>query len=100
MKLKFDISDFVNTSTEQSVTTDLTNRFKKRRKECKLSQVELAKKSGVSYASIRRFESTGEISLASLIKLANAIGYLNDFDSLFSVQKIKSLKDYKNVPKR
>ena len=54
---------------------------------------DLSVKSGVSYASIRRFEEAGEISLTSLIKLANAIDCLNDFDALFKNAKISSLKE-------
>ncbi len=92
---RFDIGDFVPTLTEKAVSQDLVERFKKRRKELKLSQKVLAVHSGVSYASIRRFEQTGEISLRSLIKLANAIGCLADFEELFKHEIIISVKDYK-----
>ena len=93
MKEIYDINDFVSVPTESKTTNDLVERFKKRRKELKLSQKDLSVKSGVSYASIRRFESNGEISLTSLIKLANAIDCLNDFDALFKNAKILSLKE-------
>ena len=91
----FDISDFIPTITEKSTIDNLKERFKARRKERKLSQKALAQSSGVSYASIRRFEQTGEISLRSLIKLANAIGCLSDFEELFKHEIITSVKDYK-----
>lgn len=94
MRNKFDIGSFVGVLTEQTVTKNLTERFTKRRKELKITQRELAEKSGVSYASIRRFESTGEISLSSLVSLANAIGLLADFNLLFSSSLVKNLKDY------
>lgn len=93
MKEMYDINDFVSVPTESKTTNDLVKRFKKRRKELKLSQKELSNRSGVSYASIRRFENNGEISLTSLIKLANAIDCLNDFDALFKNAKISSLKE-------
>lgn len=93
MKEMYDINDFVSVPTESKTTKNLVERFKKRRKELKLSQKDLSVKSGVSYASIRRFESNGEISLSSLIKLANAIECLNDFDALFKNAKISSLKE-------
>lgn len=89
----YDINDFVSVPTESKTTNDLVERFKKRRKELKLSQKDLSVRSGVSYASIRRFEEAGEISLTSLIKLANAIDCLNDFDELFKNAKISSLKE-------
>ncbi len=86
----YDINDFVSVPTESKTTLNLVERFKKRRKELGISQKNLAIKSGVSYASIRRFESNGEISLSSLIKLANAIDCLNDFEALFKNAKISS----------
>ncbi len=93
MKGKFDISEFVSVQTQQKVLENLVNRFKKRRKESKISQKELATKSGVSYGSIRRFEGSGEISLSSLLKLANALNSLQDFNELFKNKIIKNLKD-------
>lgn len=53
------------------------------RKSKKLSQSELAERSGVSLGSIKRFEQTGQISLESLLKLAHLLGRINDFDFLF-----------------
>lgn len=91
----FDISDFIPTVTEKATIENLVERFKNRRKERKLSQKALAQASGVSYASIRRFEQTGEISLHSLVKLANAIGCLSDFEELFRHEIILSVKEYK-----
>lgn len=95
MENKFDISNFINTTTEQSVTANLVEREKQRRKELKLSRLDLSKRSGVSYSSIRRFESTGDISLASLIKIANTMDCLKDFNELFKNKIITNLKDYK-----
>ena len=69
MKNKFDISDFVNYLTEEKVIENLVNRVIARRKELKITQKDLALKSGVSYGSIRRFETTGEISLKPLIQI-------------------------------
>lgn len=92
---KFDISTFVNITTEENILKGIVDRVKLRRKELKLTQKELAKRSGVSYGSIRRFESNGEISLTSLLKIANAINCLEDFKELFKYQQITNLKDYK-----
>ncbi len=95
MENKFDISDFVDVLTIQSVTYDLVEREKKRRKSMHISQKTLANRSGVSYASIRRFESIGEISLTSLLKIAKVLDCLEDFTCLFKTPFVKSLKDYK-----
>lgn len=94
MKNMIDIGDFVDVLTEQRVLCDLVNRVKERRKEAKLSQRALAERTGVSYASIRRFEATGEIAFRSLLSIARVLDALADFETLFSNEIITSLKDY------
>ncbi len=69
------------------VQSELANRFQKLRKSKKISQSELANKSGVSLGSIKRFEQTGQISLESLLKLAHLFDRLDDFDSVFQIQE-------------
>lgn len=94
MDKKFDIGDFINAKTQRSVLNDLTERVRKRRKEMKFTQKELAARSGVSYASVRRFETCGEISLSSLMSIAAALDCLEDFDGLFAKKAILNLKDF------
>ncbi len=94
MKKLLDIADFVGVQSIQSITEQLVEREKQRRKKMNLSQKDLALKSGVSYASVRRFESIGEISLNSLLKIANALDCLEDFNILFKMSVVKNLKDY------
>jgi len=93
MNKRLDVSDFVNIKTSQSVTFNIVENFKKRRKELKVSQKVLAERSSVSFGSIKRFEQTGEISFQSLLKLAEALDYLDDFDNLFKFSKCINLKD-------
>ena len=93
MDNRFELTDFINIRTIDTTKLDMVNRFKARRKEMKLSQVELANESDVSYASIKRFEQSGEISLESLMKLAMAMNMLTDFDMLFKNSKVTSIKD-------
>ena len=94
MENKFDIGQFLGVPTEQSVVSGIVERAKKKRKQMKISQKKLSQKSGVAYASIRRFETTGEISLTSLLKIAHALDSLKDFENLFKRQTITNLKDY------
>jgi transcriptional regulator with XRE-family HTH domain len=93
MESKFDLSDFIATLTVEKARSNLVDRFRTRRKEMGYSQRKLAALSGVSYASIRRFETMGEISLSSLLSLADSLGYLADFEALFVHSHIRSLKD-------
>lgn len=91
----FDISDFVGVVTQETIIENLVERAIRRRKELKISQKEMAKQSGVSYGSIRRFESTGQISLESLMKIARVINSLEDFNLLFKTPQIIDIEDYK-----
>lgn len=76
---------------------EIAHRFVLIRKERKISQKQLSELSGVAYASIRRFEKTGEISLSSLAKLALAMQLYDDLDNLFKREKeYKSIEDVIN----
>lgn len=94
-KNMIDISDFVGVETIQVVTHNLINRFKLRRKESRMTQRLLSQMSGVSYASVRRFETSGDISFASLLKLSEALGLLSEFNQLFSRPIIKDVRSGK-----
>jgi transcriptional regulator with XRE-family HTH domain len=93
MKNKYDIGNFVNVATEQSIKSKLVERFKQRRKENGLTQKQLSKRSGVSYASIRRFETTGDISLNALLKISDACHCLEDFNELFINPVVKDIRE-------
>ncbi|MBQ2317318.1 MAG: helix-turn-helix transcriptional regulator, partial [Lachnospiraceae bacterium] len=59
--------------TCKEIDMDLANRLVQLRKRKKITQEELARRSGVALASLRRFERTGEVSLKSFTKLAIAL---------------------------
>jgi len=63
------------------------------RKESNLTQQDLAIKSGVSYGSIKRFERFGKISFESLLKIAEALNRLNEFETLFLPTGNKQLEE-------
>ena len=91
MSNKYDLNDFVHTITEQNVLDAIVEKVKTRRKELKLTQQDMAKRSGVSYASIRRFENTGEISFTSLLKIASVLNALADFNLLFNTENVTTM---------
>lgn len=66
------------------------------RKQEKMSQRELSERSGVAYASIRKFESTGIISLEPLLKICEALNHLTDFESILLPSDMKRKKDLFN----
>ena len=84
--------------SRQEKQLEVTKRLIAIRKSKKISQARLSELSGVSYGSIRRFEKTGEISLASLVKLALALHLDDDLDNLFKKQDYyKSIEDVFNA---
>lgn len=72
---------------------NLGKRFKKRRKEMRLSQSELAERSGVSLGSVRRWEQTGDISMSSFVKLMYAMGREQELDGLLQKRGYSSLEE-------
>jgi transcriptional regulator with XRE-family HTH domain len=62
------------------------------RKEKNWTQEQLALKSGVSYGSIKRFERFGKISFESLLKIAEALSRLEEFQTLFLSNDVKRLE--------
>jgi transcriptional regulator with XRE-family HTH domain len=64
----------------QDVRQELADRFKARRLAMNLTQEGLARRSGVAWGSLKRFESTGLIALESLLKIALVLDCLSDFD--------------------
>lgn len=71
-----------NNSTPKTSMQLIAENSQQLRKQLKMSREELAERSGVSYSSIRKFESTGKISLESLLKLAQVLNRLEDFENL------------------
>lgn len=71
--------------TPNTVMHELVLKIKQLRKKSKISQLELAKRSGVSFGSVKRFETTGQISLESLLKLAYFFNRLDDFTGVFQI---------------
>ena len=60
----------------------------------------LALMSNVSYGSIKRFESTGQISLYSLTKIAMALHIEDDLRNLFTQVPYRNLQEVINEQKQ
>ena len=63
------------------------------RKEMNLTQQDLSDKSGVSYGSIKRFERFGKISFEALLKIAEALDRLEEFETLLLPRNNKRLEN-------
>lgn len=69
------------------VRLELAQKHKSLRKQKGLSQQDLAERSGVSFGSLKRFETQGQISLESLLKLVFVLGRLSDFERVLEPEK-------------
>lgn len=83
----------------QEIQNRIAANVRRIRRRRKISQRELASRSGVSYASLRRFESEGEISLASLAKIAITLGLEQELAALFSATPYLSVEEIENERK-
>ncbi|KAA6332204.1 hypothetical protein EZS27_019271 [termite gut metagenome] len=82
-----------------AIMQSIAKRVKERRLEKNLTQKDLASRSGLSFGTYRRFETTGEISLRGLVMIALTLEMTNDFDVLFSTQSYSSMNELLNHKK-
>ena len=80
-------------NTADDICSRIAKNVRVLRKAKGLTQVELSEKSGVSLGSLKRFETTGQISLFSLANLAIALEAGDEFLSLFSKPHYNSIED-------
>lgn len=85
-----------NPKTPNDIAKELVERIKQHRKKLKISQAQLATKSGVSLGSIKRFESKYEISLNSFIKILIALNLEQDLENLFTQKNYNSIDEVIN----
>lgn len=72
------------------IAKDIAEREKAMRKRQRMTQAELSVRSGVSLASLKRFEQTGEISFVSLLKIASVLDVMEEFDQLFTKKEYRT----------
>ena len=85
-----------NPKTPNDIAHELVEKIKQHRKKLKISQAQLAIKSGVSLGSIKRFESKYEISLNSFIKILIALNLEQDLENLFTQKSYDSIEEVIN----
>ncbi len=89
----------INISTPASILERLQVNYKQKRLQHSLTQAGLSSRSGVSLGSIKRFESTGQISLESLLSISLVLECLDDFNQIANIQepKIESLEQLLSI---
>lgn len=83
----------------------LAERFKTLRLLAGYKRLTLASLSGVSVASLKRFETSGQVSLDNLLHMVHALGRLEEFADLFMEARAETMEQLregakKQIPKR
>ena len=86
--------------TAEELDMKLAQRVRNIRRRRKISQEELSRMSGVSYGSVKRFESTGKISLLSLTKLEMALDMADELRELFTQVPYRNIQEVIDERKR
>ncbi|MBU5233026.1 helix-turn-helix domain-containing protein [Agathobacter rectalis] len=82
--------------TWTEINNDIAQKIVRLRKRKKITQKQLATRSGVSLGSLKRFEQSGEISLQSLTKIAIALDVENELEDLFNNVPFASIEEVIN----
>ena len=94
------MSDKINIYMPAEVKGIISENAKNLRLQKSLKRTTLSKRSGVTNASIKRFETTGDISLSNLLKLANALGCLDDFLKVLLPVEPMTIEDLEKLEKK
>jgi len=76
-----------------AIALRVAGNLRQRRLSMNLTQQAMAKRSGVSLGSLKRFENQGEISLKNLLRLAVSLNATDEFLSLFEQPVYQSVED-------
>ena len=82
--------------TAEELDLKIAQRIRDIRKRRYISQKRLSEMSGVSYGSVKRFETTGQISLVSLTKLAMALDIAGDLRNIFTQIPYRDIQEVIN----
>lgn len=82
--------------TWTEINNDIAQKIVRLRKRKKITQKQLAARSGVSLGSLKRFEQSDEISLQSLTKIAIALDVENELEDLFNNVPFASIEEVIN----
>jgi transcriptional regulator with XRE-family HTH domain len=58
-----------------------------------MTQAELASRAGVALGAVKKLESTGKVTVDTLVQVAGALGLVNEFNSIFTIRAPMSIAD-------
>jgi HTH-type transcriptional regulator / antitoxin HipB len=80
-------------TTPEETALELAERVKALRLSKKWKRATLADKSGVSCASLQRFEQTGQVSMKHFLRIVFALGRLDEMRGLLQNEPARSIAD-------
>ena len=94
-----------NTMSDSEIIADLCRRIKDARIEQRLSQIDLAERSGLGIATIKRAEMGGSVTLSTLICILRGLNRLNQLEGVLFDTEVRSFNaqisgDRQNTPLR
>lgn len=94
IKMQFDFA------TESEISQELGRRIAQQRIQKNITQVDLAKRSGIGVATLQRLEKGEGSSLGVFIRVLTALGFVNDLSDIL-VKKNISIQEFEamNNPK-
>jgi transcriptional regulator with XRE-family HTH domain len=94
-----------NTMSDSEIIVDLCRRIKDARIEQRLSQIDLAERSGLGIATIKRAEMGGSVTLSTLICILRGLNRLHQLEGVLFDTEVRSFNaqisgDRQNTPLR
>lgn len=89
--------DIVSFTTPEEVLAGLSARVRQRRLEKGLSRTKLQQMTGVPAPTIAKFENDMKISLTSFVKIAMALGYIDELESLLRESKYGTMEELESI---
>ena len=82
------------------IQKEIARKETERRREKGITQEEMARRADLSLSSLRRFEQTGEISFAALIRIGSVLDDEKAFLGLFAPQEFRTMKELLDAKRR
>ncbi|PWL19898.1 MAG: XRE family transcriptional regulator [Altererythrobacter sp. XM-24bin4] len=79
--------------TTEDIKEKIARSVRARRIGMRFTQEELAARAGISLATLKRFEKRGDATFGVVLALAEALGVLDDFESLFPPVEARTLDE-------
>lgn len=86
------LSDFRLASTSEVLKT-LGARLRDQRMSKLMTQDELAGRAGVSLGAVKKLESSGKVTLETLVQVTRALGLTDELNQLFPIRASSSIAD-------